>query len=1265
MKWINASNIKSWANEKQRHCQDTLPELVRRLILAHTANAVEEFDFPSGDSVATGGWDGRLKTPVVSPFFPNGQSGWEFGTEKSAQTKAEGDFNKRTADSLGLAFTDTTFVFVTPRAWPGRIKWQDSKRLTGIWKDVRVINADGLEYWLETAPAVALWLARQLGIIVSGGIRDIEAFWEEWSIGTKPVMTPALVIGGRTKNVETVNRWILEKPGILEVQADHPDEALAFLYASVATLPETERLQALSRCVIVENINELRQLTLAFQNYPLIIVAPGECINAAHLAISKGHHVYINMDATVIGINDNILRLARPQRNIVEKILIEGGLSEAEAQSKARDSGRSIPVLRRQLFQANAVSAPAWANAQSAQLLIPALFANAWDEQRKGDVQVIESLASVGYDDFVKEITPLLSIDDSPIRKVGSVWMIKSPLDTWFLLAPYLTQDLLNLFKKSLLDVLTKIDPKYELEAEKRWMSAIYDKSNLYSEWLRTGLVESLVLIAVYNNRSSDIVSTQVFADSIVKSVFTKADKWEAWASIKDATALLSEASPDIFMEAVEQGIKDNLSAFQDLMKDDPGIFDECKHSGLLWALESIAWSSLYFARAVNILVSLAEIDKGGKWSNRALNSLNDIFLPGFPQTHAKPKERLEVLGKILAKNPRITWKFAQRYYNGGTFSESHRFRWRDSDGNRRGLEREMEDDCWEYLKGLLPVLKNLACMRENIVNSMGEFIRLPADVREKILVTLESMDSNVLLKEERDLLLKETRGALNWINSYGEKDQLAYVPSLNKILEKFAPVDVLERVGWLLSDPWPRLPQGESENYDAENGLIKKAQEDAAREVLDKTSLENIIEYAHAIQYQGVLGHALARAINNEKEDVTLLDALLEYSADLPLLVRGYALGRVEVVGSSWIDQQINRIKIKGNYSHEACALLYFGIPESVSTWSAVSSRGKEVEKAYWKQASGYTQTDNNDDASIAIEKLLDVNRPDMALKIAGNHRISVPSILLQRLLLELLNMDERNSQIGAMDEYHLGNVFKQLYGRNELSIEEIVKLEWPFAELFDEFKKYTSSPMAIHRALQKDPQFFAQLISFAYKRDDHTPDPDRKVVTKEIAENRARVAYKVLDSWHLMPGANDGGTINEEMLFNWVEEARKQCEETNHTIGCDIHIGFLLAHAPSDPDGTWPHISVRNLIEHLNSEVIDRHIQTGIYNSRGVVSRGLNDGGKQERELVKRYKEMSESVKTKWPRTSAMLRGIADSYEHQARLEDIDSDLHDLLWD
>jgi hypothetical protein len=1256
MRWITVGEIKNWPNKNSRHCQEVLPELIRRLILSSTVNCLNELDFPSGDGIATGGWDGHLKTSIKTPFFSDGHSGWEIGSNKSAKSKADDDYLKRTANPLNLVPKDTTFIFVTPRSWPEKNKWQQEKKKMGIWRDVRVINADMLYQWIDTAPAVARWLAREIGNVTSDGIRDLEDVWNEWIAGTEPQITPELVVGGRDKEVTEIQKWIADDPQILGVQGDHPEEASAFLYASIATLPELDKTKALARCLVVENSNELRQLTQHFQN-PLIIVAPAECIDAARGAVSKGHHIFICMNAMATGLRGS-LRLSRPRKEAVENILHRNGLTSDEAKRKSRDSGRSIPVLRRNLFQTEIVKTPVWATFDLAQILIPALFANTWDENKDGDRQVIELLSGLSYEKFTKKISYFLSVEDSPVRKIGSVWMIKSPLDAWFILAQYLTQDQLSLYKKALLAVLTKTDPKYDLEAEKRWAAAIYGKASPYSEWLHSGLVESLVLLAVFGDRSPRIAQTQSFANYIVSEIFTKGGKWESWATIKDATPLLAEAAPDSFVDAVEKTIKEKPDVFKKLMGDDTsGIFGECRHSGLLWALENMAWSSRFFMKAVIALAELASIDTGGNWNNRAINSLKEIFLPRFPQTYATTEERLGAMDLLIKKYPKIVWKFTQGYFRSGTISESHRFRWRDAGGVRRGLEPEDGSVTQKYLIGLLPKLRDLAVNKENIVSSTDEFIRLSDDTQDHIIKALERTEIKSFTKEERKELFRCIREALNWIIGFGDKEIKNKIPELEKIYKKFTPTDIIDRVEWLLNNSWPNLPK---QNADKQT-VIKKAQKQAARELLDNASMGKIIKFAKSIQYQGILGYSLASAAQNQKEDSKILDAFLKYTKEMPILIKNYAIGRVEIAGEGWIDKQIKRLKIKKSYSPEKCALLHFGLPESAKNWAKIEKYGKKEESAYWKQASGYLQDDKGLDSKIAVEKLLNAGRSDVALTIAGEQNASISSALLQRLLNEFLEFNKRS--IGTMSEYHIGHVFRQLYERNELSTEELAKLEWPFAVLFEEIKQYTSRPMAIHRSLQSDSHLFAQLVKYIYKRDDNKPNKDN-TMSEEMAEKIATVAHKVLDSWYLIPGANDDGSIDEEKLTKWIEDVRRFCNKTKHTTGGDIQIGFMLAHAPADPDGVWPHISIRNVIEKLSNPTIERHIEIEIYNSRGVVSRNPSDGGRQEKDLAGKYNEMSRATNIKWPRTSSMLRSLAESYERDAQREDLDSDLRELRW-
>lgn len=148
------------------------------------------------------------------------------------------------------------------------------------------------------------------------------------------------------------------------------------------------------------------------------------------------------------------------------------------------------------------------------------------------------------------------------------------------------------------------------------------------------------------------------------------------------------------------------------------------------------------------------------------------------------------------------------------------------------------------------------------------------------------------------------------------------------------------------------------------------------------------------------------------------------------------------------------------------------------------------------------------------------------------------------------------------------------------------------------------------------------------------------------------------------MVPGLADDGSIDEKRLSDWITHARDKCAETGRTVGGDIQIGFIIAHAPADPDGVWPHTSVRNVIEQLNNDVVDDHIRNKIFNNRGIVTKAIGEGGKQEHELAAKYQEMSDALGAKWPRTAKLLRSLADTYQDHAKSSDVDSDLDDLRW-
>jgi hypothetical protein len=114
------------------------------------------------------------------------------------------------------------------------------------------------------------------------------------------------------------------------------------------------------------------------------------------------------------------------------------------------------------------------------------------------------------------------------------------------------------------------------------------------------------------------------------------------------------------------------------------------------------------------------------------------------------------------------------------------------------------------------------------------------------------------------------------------------------------------------------------------------------------------------------------------------------------------------------------------------------------------------------------------------------------------------------------------------------------------------------------------------------------------------------------------------------------------------------RQARRVGHLEIGDSHIGRVLAHGPPDSDGARPCEPIRTLLEKLQSPAIEDGLRVELYNSRGPTSRGVFDGGDQERIVAAGYAEQAEKFADRWPRTATVLRDLAESYEREARRMD-----------
>jgi hypothetical protein len=293
------------------------------------------------------------------------------------------------------------------------------------------------------------------------------------------------------------------------------------------------------------------------------------------------------------------------------------------------------------------------------------------------------------------------------------------------------------------------------------------------------------------------------------------------------------------------------------------------------------------------------------------------------------------------------------------------------------------------------------------------------------------------------------------------------------------------------------------------------------------------------------------------------------------------------------------------------------------------------------------------------AVSSLLQNGRPMVAIDAlsAAIHSGKKPDWRIVADALDVASTspgDPTDGGYNAVSVYELLEVMKYLQATTIADRDRLVLLEWRLLPLA---RHGQFEPKLLHLELSRNPSFFAEVLSAIYRGKNEPKDAP----VDQAKRNLAEAGHGLLESWTGIPGANSDGTVDAEVLNSWIVEARKICAANGRIEVCDIKIGEQLSYALADADGLWPCQSVRDIFETVTSDEILRGFNTGIFNQRGITSRGMNDGGEQERKLVENYRSHAEKCKITWPRTALALRRIAEDYEAQAKWQDEHAEARD----
>ena len=879
-----------------------------------------------------------------------------------------------------------------------------------------------------------------------------------------------------------------------------------------------------------------------------------------------------------------------------------------------------------------------WGQVQITTEIAIAALVGSWNEKIEHDRNIISSLAQEAYEDYIIKLRDGLAAI-SQLNYENGIWFLNNRHTIFSELGSRLFDDHLIQMKKAVLETLEEVDPKFDLPPEERHAAAIYGKTLSYSRNIRHGLAGGLAIIGSHPNllrNCTDPLKTNL-AREVVATLLSSTN-WEAWASLDPLLPLLAEAAPDEFIKSIESHDKLLKDLFD---QESSGVFGSTYITGILWGLENLAWSPDFLSRSCVTLGHLASYDPGGRHGNRPSRSLVSILLPWHPNTVADVDKRVAAMKSLTIEYPDVSWGVLKQLLpNRTTVSTStHKPAWRDfsipSEASQIGAK--------EYWIQVASVGEMLLGIADSDVPRVCELVELYGDL------------PDASRKELRGLLEELSKASIDQNDSFAIWSAISNFVYRNRRFSrsKWAMRETslaeLEEIGILFqpSDPsilYRRLFadrtldfQYEDESWEDFHTCLDDERLKAIDHLYSATGFEGVERFSLSTESPKAVGDVLAR-ISHDYKDYEHIRELLE-SSDRPKLefVSAYLWRR-------YLDPSSNLIKklLEQGWSTEAVAMLLRILPFSLDVWELVEQFIGEDEDQYWKYVQVWP-TPKEDDLDYAIRKLLEYGRPLAAINCTYRKFGQGQTIDAKLTVDALLAVGSTDEDADQMSSYYIKELIRHIQTRDDISEEDILRVEWLYFPQFD-FEKGLS-PALLEYKIAEDPQIFCDLISMVFKsKKDDAPE--------KINEKQRRLAtnaYRVIQAWSIPPGLSRDKSFDGDAFIQWLESMVEISEASGHLKVALSQFGQVLIYVPEDNTGLWIDATVAQVLNRREMEALLRGYSVALFNARGV--RSVDPTGRPEDELAKQYFARADNAESLgFVRLADAMRKMAKGYEDDA---------------
>ena len=1242
MIWITAAEIDNWTSKEPRRAQELLPLLIGKLILASSKNIID-FHFPYGKAVQYAGYDGSLEVGDASPFYPEGKSVWEMGTNEQIKDKFNDDYKKRTDDPNGFIPSETTFCFATTRIWnhkQGIVEATEEKNKDKIWKSVRIIDANNLERWLEYCPSVQIWFSKVIGK-TKVGLQDIISFWNDYVNSTKPNLKPEFFLHNRKLVVPKLIDCFETDTNQLFLVADYWLEAVLCVASEIVSVDNLSVRSFGEKCLIVFSIEALGEVDNNCEN---AIIIP--CFNLSDYPVATYRNkllIPVNRFDPLDRINKSGSRFEISPRTRHEfcSALEKLGFDSSSAYQLGDNLRCNFAALYRQICTDQLKKIPEWSRCDNASRLIPALFVGAWEEKYPGDTRVISELSEMSYEDYSASVQEFTAGNKVTLSKIDRSYSCISIEEMWDVLWDKIQTKHFELYKKLIIEVFSENDPTYELPEDKWHMSSLFGKESSYSTELKNGLIVSLIMLSIRGSSSRHNQFTANIdgeCSNLVKNIFDSLDSLHRWQTICPYIPAFFEAAPDVVLRALEKEADLPDSVFWNLFKTSGDfLFGRSLYTHILWTLEKAVWDKRYAVRAIRLLVAYAEKEYSYTLSNSPEETLYHIFCIWSPQGVFTFSERKTLLTEIIKNHHIIAPRLFEKLLATGSQTTTNimKPKWLIIDGSQNNVTNGEVREVYKYLFNLY--LNNITpCYKDwhFVFTELKGFNQI-SEIIEKCLSQLDQFNDDDRLKLSKDLLV--------YISSSRkfQSDTSDRIDTIEKLYFELLPANPKYYAQYFSYnfDGLNPLPfESDNFSFEKERKLLFEFQKEKLNEMVSSYGLDSVFEIISSVEDYSAYANTIAEVLLNYEPDWEYLFSAKKKNE--------YVAARI-VMALYRHNENDMLSKAEDSLKSEKLGWVLSCLPINEEITKIIYENESDVcRQVFWENVNIFgINTDNTPWVNDVIRSMLKHNRPYSVIDYFAYSNWNEPEIIIEVLksALNLQPMPEPSGlkleQVGTHD---IGRMFEKLYAKQNDFEFEIAKLELAYLRVFD----LDFEPQCLINQILNVPEIYFELLSAAYRSD------EGEAIEKTSQQNYfAEMAYTALDRIHRIPGYQQKSkSIDESIFIQWIEKTNELAKRNKYTIAHDSVLGQILSYSPDGTDGIWPAECVRRIFERPHSETLENNFVIGKKNQRGVYTL---TAGKEEEKIATHYKQLADILQLTYPMSASILSRISDEYFYQAKAE------------